>query len=286
VARVLESIQTVNSLMRTLLGAALVCGAGLAGLWGYRAHQAGTLELQRKTEEVASYRRELDLLNGDLARKKEELARQSQKIAGLQEDIREREQRIARLDAAMRLLTVDHRVARLTVADQTRDPATARLRSRVQFVELDERGEPLDVPREFLIDGDVVFVDSWVVKFDDHYVREADLLRGTSLVLFRRLFGEHQMPEQGFALDEVGVRPRNYRTAAAPTDFEKRIWSDFWTIADDPAQAERLGIRAAHGEAPSIRVRKGKSYLLLLRSSDGLSIRPEDNRNAAAEPAT
>jgi hypothetical protein len=33
-------------------------------------------------------------------------------------------------------------------------------------------------------------------------------------------------------------------------------------------------------------VRKGKSYLLLLRSSDGLSIRPEDNRNAAAEPAT
>lgn len=285
-AKVLESIQTVNSLMRTMLAAALVCGLGLAGLWGYRAHQAGTIELQRKTAELESFRREIDMLAGDLARKKQELAAQSQKIATLQEDIREREQRIVRLDAALRLLTVDHRVARLSVLDQTRDPDTTRWRSRVQFTELDERGEPLDAPHEFEIQGDVIFVDAWVVKFDDHYVREADLLRGTSLVLFRRLFGEHQTPEQGFVLDEVGTRPRIYGTDGATSEFEQRIWSEFWTIADDPARAERLGIRAAHGEAPSIRVRKGKSYLLLLRSSDGLSIRPEDNRNDDAPPAT
>ena len=64
--------------------------------------------------------------------------------------------------------------------------------------------------------------------------------------------------------------------------FEERIWSEFWNIANDPRQAEELGIRAAHGEAPSIKVRPGKSYLIHLRASDGLSITPEDIRPSAS----
>ena len=59
------------------------------------------------------------------------------------------------------------------------------------------------------------------------------------------------------------------------SDFEKQIWDDFWTIANDKARAEALGIRAIHGGADYIKVAKGKSYLVVLRASDGLSIVPE-----------
>jgi len=37
-----------------------------------------------------------------------------------------------------------------------------------------------------------------------------------------------------------------------------------------------MGIRAAHGEAPSIQLRKDKVYELTLRASGGLSILPKD----------
>jgi hypothetical protein len=101
-------------------------------------------------------------------------------------------------------------------------------------------------------------------------------------VLFRRIFGEHQKPNEGYVLDTVGTRPQAYGSGTEMSDFERRIWDEFWTIANDEARARALGIRAAHGEAPSMKVRKGKSYKVLLRASDGLSIVPDD----ASPPVT
>jgi hypothetical protein len=174
----------------------------------------------------------------------------------------------------MRLLKVDHRLAQLTVLDQQRDPASDRVISRVRFVEVDDRGEPIDEAREFDVEGDVVYIDHWVVKFDDRYVEQADALRSASLVLFRRLFGEYQEPRDGFSLDRTGARPTAYAGGTAPTDFEEQIWDDFWMIANDPSRAASLGIRAAHGEAISMKVEPGREYRLMLRDSDGLSIVP------------
>ena len=44
---------------------------------------------------------------------------------------------------------------------------------------------------------------------------------------------------------------------------------------DIETKARELGIRAAHGQAVSIKTQKGKSYRILLRASDGLSIVPD-----------
>ena len=51
------------------------------------------------------------------------------------------------------------------------------------------------------------------------------------------------------------------------SDFEKKIWDDFWNIANDPPKAEALGIRAIHGDAVFIQVRKGKTYTITIRAS-------------------
>ena len=114
------------------------------------------------------------------------------------------------------------------------------------------------------------------MKFDYKNVEEADIDRSTSLVLFRRIFGESQKPADGFPLDTVGTRPNAYGRGKPMSDFEKKIWGDFWNIANDAAKARKMGIRAAHGDAPFIKLKKGKSYRIELRASDGLSIRPDD----------
>ncbi len=267
----LDVVKTLNSVVRTLLIAGVTVALGWGGWAGYRAQQAGKQAVRQREAQLSDYRERVDQLAADLALREQTLADHARTIGTLQGQLRTRDAEIDRLEVAMRLMTVDRRVARLTVVDQQRDPETGRLRSGLEFVELDPAGAALHDPRRFEFEGDVVFVDSWVVKFDDRYLQEADLSRGTSLVLFRRLFGEHQKPLEGFVLDEVGATPRVYGTGG-DSETERQIWAQFWTIANDPRRADELGIRAAHGEAPSIRLRPGKSYLLQLRASDGLSI--------------
>ena len=111
-----------------------------------------------------------------------------------------------------------------------------------------------------------MYVDAWVVKFDDKYIEQAAIDRSTSLVLFRRIFGEQQQPAEGFVLDESGMRPTIYGRGGNLSELEKKIWGDFWNVANDEARQAELGIRAAHGEAPSLKVQKGKSYRLELRA--------------------
>lgn len=282
---ILEAVKTLNSVARTLLIGGAIGGLGLAGWAGYSSLHARSIAIRQKEEQIVSFRSEIEALSSDLALKREALEEQSRKMDELRQSIREREADIERLDLALRLITVDRRMARLTVVDQRHDSSSGIVRTWLEFVELDDAGQPIDVPRQFELQGDVVFVDAWVVKFDDPYVRQADLHRGTSLVLFRRLFGEYQKPLAGFVLDEVGSRPGAYGTGEVP-ELEKQIWAQFWSIANDPDEAAKLGIRAAHGEAPSIRLEPGMSYLLQLRASDGLSIVVDRSNPPPPSPAS
>ena len=140
------------------------------------------------------------------------------------------------------------------------------------FVEVDEEDNPLDDPRVFTIEGDLLYIDAWVAKFADEYVEEGDPLRSTSVCLFRRLFGENQAPADGFELDAIGVRPHAYSRGDAMSDLERELWDNFWDFAHDRERAADAGVRAIHGEAPSIQLRQGNLYKVTLRASGGLSI--------------
>ena len=309
-SRLIDSLSTINSFVRTLLALVVVGGAGTVGYFAYTNVNSNQIAIENKEKELLEKQQELTDARSDLAdtqqqlghvrgeldsvtqslkstqetleetqrelgQKSKLLEEKEQEIVVLNQDLEAKQLELERLAAAMRLLKVNHRVARLAVIDQETDPDTNDLYSKIEFVELDDNGKPIDEPKEFRIKGDVVYIDNWVVKFEDKYVEQADLDRATSLVLFRRIFGEFQEPSDGFRLDEVGERPEVYAQGSDITPFEKRIWDDFWDIANDEAKARSLGIRAAHGEAPSIRVQNGKSYRVMLRASDGLSIRPE-----------
>jgi hypothetical protein len=97
-----------------------------------------------------------------------------------------------------------------------------------------------------------------------------------SICLFRRIFGEAQEPRNGFVLDAVGSTPAPYRAGGTMTDLERDLWSKFWDYANNPALAGKAGIRAAHGEAPSIKLMPGKRYRISLRASAGLEIVTEE----------
>ena len=273
-SRLLNTMSAANSLARTLIAGTSVALLGAGGWFGYSVYTSGERELQQKEHELTQMQTKLNQTEQQLADRDVLLQQRQEEIRDLEQQNEQQAARIEHLDTAIRLLKVDRRLAQISVLDQQRDDS-GQLYSDILFVELNENGEPLDQPRKFRIQGDVVYIDYWVVKFDDTYVEQSELDRATSICLFRRIFGEFQEPQDGYVLDDVGARPEAYGRNGPLSDFEKRIWRDFWEFANEPQKAAQMGIRAAHGEAVSVKLRAGKDYRVQLCASDGLSITSE-----------
>jgi len=294
---VMETVSTLNSFVRTVLAVIVVGGLCVAAWFAYTTYYAGDLAMREKDAALVEAREQLLQQRGLLDKKERELSIKARELAArdatiseqeteidtLGKTLQEKEEEIQQLGAAIRLLKVDHRLAQISVLDQGKAADTGKLFTKIEFIELDDEGRKIDQPKVFTLDGDMVYVDYWVAKFDDEYVQRADLLRGTSICLFSRIFGEFQEPSQGFQIDEIGSRPNAYARGGKMSDFEKKIWDDFWNIANNPDQARQLGVRAAHGEAVSTRLRKGKTYRLLLRASGGLAITPAEPNSPARD---
>ena len=150
--------------------------------------------------------------------------------------------------------------------------------TKVKFVEINEEGQPIGEPKQFPIRGDMVYVDYLTVNFEDKYIEQSDLERNTSLALFQRIFGEHQEPVQGFQIDTVGTRPTAYARGKDMSEFEKKIWNDFWLIANDRKRAKDMGIDAIQGKAVAIRVQPGMTYDIDLRATGEMAIRPVETK--------
>ena len=113
-----DTVRTANSLLRTLLFAALVVGAGFAGWQGYSFYN----EPQKKLEEKE---RELDVVRQDLADRQ-------QQVDTLSADLQAKTEQLEKTETSLRLLKLRHRIARLEVLDQQPIPDTDRVMTTVR----------------------------------------------------------------------------------------------------------------------------------------------------------
>jgi len=263
----MEGLSTVNSFLRTLIALAVIGVAGVGGWFGYTAFNAKEIAAQKKAKELEAANVALTDARSQLTDARNEVVAKEAQNRLLTAANEKLAADVQRLQTALHYLKVDHRVAKFTAVDQTKDEQTGLVKTRIEFVELNDEGQPMGEPRVYDIDGDTVYIDGWVVQFEDKYVESADLERGTSLLLFKRIFGSGQKPDQGYPLDTPGSAPLKYARGSNMSEFEKKIWGDFWSIANDPAKAEALGIKAAHGVAPYVKVQKGSTYRINLRAS-------------------
>jgi len=259
------SIQGFVIILRTIvLGAFL----GLAGWWTYFlrdqfvGHKRALEAIESLEEKVKDRDGRIEVLDLE--------------VGELNEDLEQAHRQIRELEVSMWLLKVNHRVARIQVLEQGPSPddpsATTTL---VRFEEIGPDGESVGPSREIEIKGKILYIEGLVIKFDDDYVEGGDLLRGTSVAIFKRMFSENQAPSEGVEIDRPRIHPLPHRGDNLPDPFYEDLWERFWDYANDPELAASKGVRAMHGEAPSIELRPGKTYRVELRASGGLTIRVE-----------
>ena len=204
--------------------------------------------------------------------------------------LREQKQLVENLKTILDRLTKDVRMAEVIVLKQTTDP----LRTTIRFQEVDEQDSPVGPAREMSLDGDEIYFDTLVIKFDEKFkpldderLKQKDAgveLSGKSIIIFRRIFSDKLQPDKGEPLDMQGQEPLVYAGKAAPTAFERELWQDFWKLAADPDLAKSRGVRAAHGEAVSTKVQPDKIYIIEKRATGELTIRPEKIRPVMRNP--
>lgn len=195
----------------------------------------------------------------------------------LESRITELEQELQTRELQLDFLRARKRVARVEVLGQEERPdQPGGMSTRLRFYEVGPDGQALNGGQELEIAGDTAYFEALIIKFDDDFVANNDLIKGSSLLLFRRIFGEYQAPSDGFPLDAVGQYPQSYSPEHADDSFHRDLWARFWEYALNPSVVRESGVRAMHGEAPFIKLEPGHNFELELRSSGGLTIRPVD----------
>jgi hypothetical protein len=182
----------------------------------------------------------------------------------------EAERKTEQLRQVVQRLNAERRVADVIVTEQS--SAAGVTKTTLLFVEYARDGSTLPAKR-FTVDGDVAYVDAMVIKFDGKFVEENDPLRGRSIALFTRLYGEKQPPEKGFRIDDPNQIPDVYRGGDPfVMDFERDLWKNFWKLADDESYRKEMGVRVAQGEAVYTRFQPDRLYTLTLESNGGINI--------------
>ena len=188
--------------------------------------------------------------------------------------IEEQARQIETLENIATRLQAERRVADILVTEQERDEE-GTLHTTLLFVEYGRSGEPL-APKRFEVVGDRVHVETQLIKFERHFVREGDPLRGKSLVLFSSIYGSATPPEKGLPVDEPGRAPKVYRGAdPRQSEYEQELWRDFWKLMSDTPYANSKGVRVAQGETVWGIFEPDKLYTITLESAGGLSLTNE-----------
>jgi hypothetical protein len=205
------------------------------------------------------------------ARQIEELTRQV--------DVLEKEKH--RLEEVVQRLQVERRVADMLVTRQ--EMSDGMLETDLLFQEYARDGSPLPA-RSFTIAGNVAHLDAMVIKFDRGFIEDGDALRGHSIVLFHKLYGDFQTPEDAYRIDQPGRIPEIYRGSDPQvTRFEQELWENFWKLVEEEEYRQRYGVRVAQGEGLWLQFHPDRLYTLTVESDGGLNIRSEPLRGIYRE---
>ena len=260
-------VKTLNSVVRTGLAVTLLGAVGYGGYFGYNNYVKPGMEAQAAKEDLSKLQVKFDAQNEALTKLKGDF---DQQAVVLTETTKEKE----KLQTSLKLMKVDRRMANVKVLETgKRDDGQPYM--LVKFSEIDPAGNVVGVERDFELNGNKLFVDCWIVSFEDEYVESGDPLRAASLCVFKNIFGNIDGPMGAKSLDQSNTnRPPGIYNDEAANEFEQKIWSDFWGVSNDPEKQKELGIRASYGDAPNIVVEEGKTYQIMVRASGGASIKP------------
>ncbi len=197
------------------------------------------------------------------------------------QQVRQLQEQKLKLEQIVQRLSSERRAAEVLVTEQKM--VDGQLQTTLLWVEYANDQTPLPA-RTFSFVGDTAHVDALVIQFEKPFLMNEDTLRGQSIALFTRLFGEHQTPADGYPIDAPGKIPDIYRGGDPRlSEFEKNLWADFWRLTTDKDYAQRHGVRVAYGQSVWTRFVPKRLYTLRIEADGGVNITSDPLRGIYSE---
>ncbi len=168
-------------------------------------------------------------------------------------------------------LSAESRIAEVLVTQSRLNEETQKIETTIKFLEYDTDGKPL-AARYLTFQGNIIQFQALVIRFQDTLVTAGDKVRGKSAYLFLRAFILDKENTQVFDLTEINTVPAGYKVPGVKSEFEDKLWQEFWRYALEPKARERAGIKNAQIEAPGSMFLPGTIYTLKIEHDGGLRI--------------
>lgn len=142
----------------------------------------------------------------------------------------------------------------------SQEEVAGKITTKLIFIETDRTDETKRIlEREYSIEGDVVHFDALIVKFGNQVVMDG---KEKSLYLWRRVYGEHQKPGEGFPIETEGAEPARYANifAKLPVRNREMFWQEIWQLSNDPDRLKSAGVSAIYGNVVYKKLRPGLIY--------------------------
>jgi hypothetical protein len=176
------------------------------------------------------------------------------------------------LKDAITNLTAEDQIGYAKVISQ--DTNNGKLFTALRFVETarDDKLKKI-VEKECTIEGDIVHFDALIVKFSDKMVMDG---KERALYLWRRVYGEHTPPQDGFAIEQPGTEPMRYSGLLKALRMKDRdlFWSNIWDLANAPERLKEYGITAIYGNAVYSKLSPGLIYVFKITPPGQVYIEP------------
>lgn len=252
-SKMMSNLRTINSFVRTCLLLGVLGVVGYGGWFGYERYVKPGLQAEAAIAEATRLKTEL----AASLEKQEQLS--------IEND---------RMHTSLKLLKTDRRIANVEILEKSVDEEGSP-EMLVRFTEVNEYGDSVGSSKDYVLKGDQFFIDCWIATFEDKYVEQADELRNASLFAFKSIYGDAERPRDAQRLDSDSAEaPPGIYDDQRKREFERKIWSDFWSVCNDRAKQNELGIRAAYGQANHLVGEAGQCYQVEIRASGGVSLRP------------
>lgn len=188
--------------------------------------------------------------------------------------IRKLEEEKAQLQQIVQRLTSQRRVAEMMLTGRRVEQGVPKM--DLLFVEYARDENTPAAIRHFTVEGTEVHLDAKLIQFERSFVYDGDPLRGVSIALFTRIYGDKTAPEKGEAIDPAGSIPAVYKGAdPRAAEFEAKLWANFWRLLEDGEYAKEHGVRIAQGEGKWWPPKEGRLYTLSIAAAGGIELKSE-----------
>ncbi len=147
---------------------------------------------------------------------------------------------------------------------------------KVTFIDMD--GKPSGGFKRYTLPGDKIYVEAIILQFTYPLVE-----RGKRSIAFPvKIYSSSMEPDKGLPivpLDERGM-PLCYKESDSLNIKLKEyapIFKKLWFFANNPDKIpERWGIKRIYGQAVFTKMKKGKYYRVIVKSSGDMAVEPAD----------